>query len=527
MQRRTVLKSALAGAAALAAPGIVRAESQSVLKFIPQADLAFVDPVVTTADVTRNHAHMVFDTLYGIDEQFAAHPQMVEGHVVSSDGKQWDLTLREGLKFHDGTPVLARDAVASLQRWGKRDSFGGVLMAATDELSAPSDKVVRFRLNKKFPLLPNALAVPSNMPCIVPERIAQTSPTQAFTEVVGSGPFKFRADERVAGSRVVYEKFAGYVPRTSGTPSYSAGPKVVHFDRVEWTVVPDAATASAAMMSDEYDWWEQPIIDLVSSLKKNRNLAVVVKDITGEIGCMRFNHLYPPFDNPAIRRVVMSAIDQREFMDAVAGAEPSLIKTGVGVFVPGSPMASDVGLDTMKGAKDIEKLKRDLTAAGYKGERVVLLAASNYPTINAIAQVGGDLLKRIGFNVDYQSLDWGTVVQRRASKEPIDKGGWNIFFTFLGGTGNVLPPSHLGIRASGGDAWFGWPKSEKLEALRQAWFDAPDLEAQKKICRDLQAQFWQDVPYCPLGMYDQPTAFRTSLADVRGGIPQFYGVRRV
>ena len=224
--------------------------------------------------------------------------------------------------------------------------------------------------------------------------------------------------------------------------------------------------------------------------------------------------------------MVLSAVDQHEFMQAVAGADPSLIKGATGVFAPGSPMASNVGLDVMKGAADPDKLKQDLAAAGYKGERVVILAASDYQTINAEAQVGGDLLRRIGFNVDYQSLDWGTVVQRRASREPPDKGGWNIFFTFLGGTGNISPASSIGIRATGTNAWFGWPTSAKLEALRQSWFDAPDLAAQQAICRDLQLQFLQDVPYVPLGMYDQPTAFRNTLTDVPDGFPQFYGVKR-
>ena len=198
MQRRDVLKSALVGATALAAPRLARAEAQRVLKFIPQADLASLDPVWTTADVTRNHAHMVFDTLYGIDDKYLPHPQMAEGHTVNADKTQWDITLRDGLKFHDNTPVLAKDCVASIQRWWKRDVFGAVLATATDELSAPSDKVIRFKLKQPFALLPDALAVTTNMCCIMPERLAKTDPFQQVTEMVGSGPFKFIAAERTA-----------------------------------------------------------------------------------------------------------------------------------------------------------------------------------------------------------------------------------------------------------------------------------------------------------------------------------------
>jgi peptide/nickel transport system substrate-binding protein len=531
MKRRDILKSAVAGAAAavagpLAAPSIARAEAQRVLKFIPQADLASIDPVWTTADVTRNHGFMVFDTLYGVDNKYRPHPQMAAGHTVSSDNKQWDITLRDGLKFHDNTPVLARDCVASLTRWGKRDTFGAVLMAALDEMSAPSDNVLRLRLKKPFPLVPDALATITNMACIMPERLAKTDPFQQVKEVVGSGPFRFVASERITGAKIVYEKFAGYVPRSDGPAEYTAGPKPVNFDRVEWTVSPDPATNAAAMNAGEFDWWEQPTIDLVPLLKQNQDLVTGVKDHTGEIGCLRFNELFAPFDNPAIRRVVLSAVNQRDYMDTVAGADPSLIQDKVGLFVPGTPMASTVGIaEAMRGEKDQAKLKQALKDAGYKGEKVVVLAASNFPTINAIAQVGGDMLKRIGFNVDYQSLDWGTVVQRRASKNPIDQGGWNIFFTFLGGVGNVTPASDIALR-SDGKGWFGWPTDPRMEEARLSWFDAPDLAAQQKSCAAMQAAFFASPSYAPLGMYFQPTAHRANLKDIPEGIPQFYRVRR-
>ncbi len=525
MNRRDVLKAGVAGAAALAAPSIARAEQQRVLKFIPQADLASLDPIWTTADVTRTHGFLVFDTLYGLDDSYRPHPQMAAGHTTSADGKQWDITLRDGLKFHDNSPVLARDCVASLTRWGKRDAFGSVLMAATDELSAPSDKALRFRLKKPFPLLPSALAEITNMACIMPERLAQTDPFKQVTEMVGSGPFRFVASEHLPGSRVVYEKFAGYVPTGAGPVEYTAGPKPAYIDRVEWTVSPDPATNAAAMIAGEFDWWEQPTIDLEPSLKQNSDLTVVVKDHTGEIGCLRFNELFPPFDNPAVRRVVLSAVNQRDYMDAVAGADPALILDKVGLFVPGSPMASTVGIDTMTGEADPKKLHQALQAAGYKGEKVVVLAASNFPTINAIAQVGGDMLKRIGFNMDYQSLDWGTVVQRRASRNPVAQGGWNVFFTFLGGVGNVSPPSNLPLR-SDGKGWFGWPTDLKMEAPRLGWFDAPDLAARKRMSEQMQAEFFQNPSYAPLGMYFQPTAFRSDLKDVPNGFPQFYRVRR-
>src|SRR5215831_13435293 len=392
MRRRDFLKSGLAGAAALAAPAIVRAEAQKTITFVPHADLASLDPVWTTADITRNFSLAVYDTLYGYDAGFKAQPQMVDAHAVENDGKQWDLTLRDGLRFHDSAPVLARDCVATIMRWAKRYPMGQALMARTDELTAVSDKLIRVRLKRPFPLLPEALAEPYCS--IMPERLAQTSAFDQVKEAIGSGPFKFIASERIPGQRVVFDKNANYLPRPSGTPSFSAGPKAVYIDRVIWDFVQDPSNG----LGGARNWWENPTIDLVPQLKRNKDLVLTVKDRTGEICCLRFNHLFPPFDNAAIRRVGLAAMDQKEVMTAVGGAEPSLIKTDVGLFVPGTPMASTVGVEITRGPKDLDKIKKDLAAVGYTGERVASARAATIPTIFAEAQVATDVLQRIGMN---------------------------------------------------------------------------------------------------------------------------------
>lgn len=524
MQRRDVLKSAAAISASLAAPAIVQAQGARTVTFVPHADLASLDPVWTTADVTRNYSLAVFDTLFGYDAQFNVQPQMVEGVRTESDGLTWELTLRDGLKFHDGEKVLARDCVATINRFAKRDSFGQAMMKRTAEITAPSDTTIRIRLNKPFPLLPNALA---QVYCaIMPTRLAETDPMKQIPEAIGSGPFKFVAGERIPGQRVVFAKNEAYVPRANGAPSFNAGPKIVNIDRVVWTFIQDPATASAALLQGEIDWWENPTIDLLPQIKKSSAITIAVKDRTGAIACMRFNHLNPPFNNPAIRRIVVSAIDQAEIMEAVSGAEPSLIKTDVGIFVPGTPMASTAGVEATRGPKDLTRIKAELTAAGYKGEKIVVLAATTIPIIWAEAQVASDLLSRIGFNVDLQALEWGSVVQRRASRETIDKGGWNIFYTYLGGFGNISPAPNVAIRGNGTDAWFGWPTNPKMEAMLDSWFDAPSEAAQKKICDDMQTWFWQDPPYAPMGMFVQPAAYNKRIVDVRDGWPQFYGLKK-
>jgi peptide/nickel transport system substrate-binding protein len=525
MRRRDLLMAAAGGAASVAMPALLRAESGTTLTFVPQADLAVLDPIWTTATVTRNHGYLVFDTLYGLDESYAPQPQMLAGHSVEENGRRWRLTLRAGLSFHDGTPVRAGDVVASLGRWAARDPFGLALLQATDELAAASDRVVQFRMKRPFPLLPDALAKPgANMPCIMPERLAATDPFKPVTEMIGSGPYRFLAAERVSGSRVAYEKFTGYVPCANGRPGFTAGPKIAYFDRIVWAVIPDAATAANALRSAEVDWWELPPVDLVPLLQADGKVSVKRDAENSGIGIMRFNFLFPPFDNPAIRRAILPAINQADFMTAVAGDDRTYWRDKIGIFNSLSPLATEIGTEAMTG--DIDKAKRELQAAGYGGERVVVLAPADFPSINALAQIGADVLAKIGMKVELQSLDWGTVVQRRTSRQPPDKGGWNIFFTYLTGVNEFSPAAHLGIRANGDKAWFGWPTDERLEALRQDWFTTSDLAAQQRITVDVQQEAWRFVPYIPLGQYFQPTAYRRNLSDLRGGFPQFYTVRR-
>lgn len=401
MQRRTLLGTA--AAAMLARPALVRAQSATTLKFVPYADLALLDPAVS-AFVTRNHVLMVFDTLFAWDEAGVAQPQMLAGHTVAPDGLTWTLTLRDRLRFHDGTPVLARDAVASIRRWWVADAFGQALASTTDDLSAPDDKTIRFRLKRRFSLLPDALAHPTNTMCaIMPERLANTPATTRLTEMVGSGPFRYLPAERVPGARNVYARFEGYVPR-EGAASFTAGPRVAHFDRVEWITTPDPATQVAALRNGEVDFVEQPLMDLVPSLRADRGVKVEVVETKGLIGFLRFNQLFPPFDNPAIRRAVLRAVNQKEFMEAVVGVNAAY-DAQCGLFTSGTPLANDAGMEALSGKHPLDQLKRELDAAGYKGERIIYLEPTDVPRINAIAEVGADMLRKLSMDVDVVATD--------------------------------------------------------------------------------------------------------------------------
>ena len=528
MKRRQFVGRAASAAflGSIARPSIVRAASATTLKFVPYADLALLDPLVS-AFVTRNHVMMVFDTLFSLDAAGVARHQMLAGHTVDADEKVWTLTLRDGLMFHDGTPVLARDAVASIRRWAYKDAFGQALLAATDDLSAPNDKQIVFRLSRPFPLLPQALAKPTNqMAAIMPERLAKIPATTLLNEMVGSGPFRYLAEERVSGAHNAYAKFDKYVPR-EGVASFCAGPRIANFERVEWLTTPDPSTQAAALKSGEVDWVEQPVMDLVPSLKADRNLRVEVMETTGLIGVLRFNHLYPPFDNPAIRRAVLRAVNQREFMTAVAGdVAPGVINDKVGFFAPSSVYASAAGLENFSPNPDLAALKQEIKAAGYNGEKVVFLGAADVPRITAICQVGADLLTKLGLNVDYVSTDWGTVVQRSTRKQPISEGGWSMFGSMWGGLDWDNPAGNLALRGNGMNAWFGWPTAPKLEAIRDQWLHATDMPTQKALAADMQRQAFEDAPCMPLGLYYQPVAYRADLSGMMKGLILFTGVKR-
>ena len=533
MDRRSFLKAGsglAAGGIAVAgpaAPALSQGAAARTLRFVPQANLANFDPIWGSQYVVRNAAAMVWDTLYGVDSQLQPQRQMVESEEVSPDGLTWTFRLRPGLKFHDGEPVLAKDAVASLNRWAVRDPMGQMLRAIQNELVAVDDRTFRWSLKTPYPKMLLALAK-NNAPCsfVMPERIARTDPFQQITEYIGSGPFRFARGEWVPGAKAVFEKFADYQPRNEPA-SWLAGGKRVMVDRVEWVVMPDAATAAAALQNGEVDWWENPISDLVPQLRRNRNVLADIADPLGNIGTLRMNHLHPPFNDVRARRAVLMAISQEDVMRALAGDDESTWKRLPSFFTPGTPLYSEEGGDLLKGPRNIDAARRLLTESGYKGEPVVMLVAQDQPITKAQGDVTSEALKKIGMNVDYVATDWGTVGSRRAVKTPPGQGGWNIFFSWHAGADCINPAAYTAIRANGDGAWFGWPKSDEVEARRDEWFAATTPEQEKSAMAALNKAAMDHVVYAPTGFFAFYTAWRRNVSGiVKGPLPFFWGVTK-
>jgi peptide/nickel transport system substrate-binding protein len=506
--------AAVAILAALTPLGAMAQGQGKTLRFIAQADLRSLDPIWTTAYITRNYGYMVYDTLFALDKELKPQPQMVDKFTVSDDKLKYSFTLRDGLKWHDGAPVTGADCIASIERWGKRDPLGQKLMEAVAEMKPNGQNGFTIALKEPFPLIIEGLAkLSSNTPFMMPERIAKTDAFTQVSDPIGSGPFKFLKEEWVPGNKAVFAKNTDYKPR-SEPPSFAAGGKVVKVDRVEWLYIPDPSTATAAMTAGEADWFEQPPADLLPILAKDKNITVANIDPLGNQGVLRFNHLQPPFNNPKMRQAVLQLVDQKDYMIGVVGNDAKNWQVCKSFFACGSPMSVTTGTDGILDKTNVEKAKALVKEAGYNGEKVVVVSATDQPIVHAQALITTELLKSAGINAQLDANDWGTLITRRTSKEPVDRGGWSIFHTWIVAPDVLSPALNFAVRMDGEKAWFGWPTDPKVEELRAAWLKAPDVAAQKKVASDLQAAALQSVPYVPTGQFFTPTAFRKNLEGV-------------
>ena len=525
MKRRTLLA---AGAAAAALPcfAIAQPAHTRVLKFVPQANLTLLDPIITTAAVSTNHGWMVFDTLFGVNTQLEAKPQMAEGFTISDDGRTYLIKLRSGLKWHDGEKVRAQDCAASLARWSARDTFGQTLAKVVDSWGSADDDTIKITLKQPFPMLIDAIAKPdAQVAFMMPERLAKTDPFKGVTEMVGSGPFRFLKDEFVPGSSVAYVRNPDYQPRQEA-PDWTSGGKVVKFDRVEWRIIPDSSTAAAALQAGEIDWYEQVQADLLPLLRKNGDIALGPSNPQGYIGGMRFNHLQPPFNDVRLRRAILTAVNQQDYMGAVTANDPTLYRACRSQFPCGTTYGTEMTGSAMSG--NLDAARAMIKEAGYSGQKAVIINPTDFTTIAPLGDITYDMFKHLGINTEMVAADWGTVVQRRTSKEPVDKGGWSVFHTWFSGGFIINPVVSAPFRGQGASGWFGWYDNPKIEQMTDEWLQAKDLDQRKKIADAIQAENFAQVPTITLGQFQIPTAYRKTLRDrVACSSPLFWNLTRV
>ncbi len=534
LSRRQILGGAAVTAAAvtLGAPSVHAQKRGRALRFVAQADLKILDPVWTTAYITRNHGYLVYDTLFGTDEQQQIKPQMIDRFTVSTDRMKYTFTLRDGLRWHDGQPVRSEDCVESLKRWGKKDRFGRLLMAHTGKIASVDQKTFTIELAERFGLVLDALGKPStNVPFMMPARIAAISPDEQIKEVVGSGPFRFVRDEWQPGivgevwqpdNQVVYVRNPDYVPRNEA-PSGSTGGKRAYLDRVIWRYIPDNETAAAALAAGEVDWWEIPPLDFLPKIEQNPALRTFVPDPLGTQGWLQPNHLHPPFNNRKAREALLHMMDQVTYL-ALAIGQAKYYRPCHSVFACGGPYATTAGAEPMI-THDVARARQLVKESGYDGRPVVVIHVTDLAHLNNAALVTRQRLEAIGFNVDLKAMNWATALAVRARKEPPNKGGWNVLHTWWLAHDVINPAVHFGVSGAGAGAWFGWPDIPQLERLTIDWVRATDLARRKQLADDIQKVALGEVAYVPWGEWVWPTAFRKNVQGIlKFTVPVFWNV---
>jgi len=505
--KRSIVAAALGAAIFASAP----ASAEVTLRVVPHSNLAVLDPIWTTAYMSRNHGYMIYDTLFGTDENGKVQPQMVESWSESPDKRLYTFKLRKGLAFHDGAPVTGEDVIASLQRWGKRDAMGSALMQFVSRMDSPEPDTFRIFLGEACGFVIEALGKPgSNVPFIMPKRIAETDPFKQITEYIGSGPFVFKTDEFKPGDKAVYLKNTKYVPR-SEPPSGTAGGKRVYVDRVEWNLaLRDTQAQVNALRNGEVDILEQLPFDHYESVKADANLQVPKWHNVGLQYMARFNHLHKPFDNVKVRQAVLAAFRQEPFLRAQVGVK-ELYKTCYSMFICGTPYGTTAGSD-IQAKGNMKKAQELLKASGYDGTPVVLMKPTDLQSISKLPDVAAQLLRQAGFKVDLQAMDWQTLVGRRAKKDPIDKGGWNMFLTAWQ-TFDVWNPIGNPTMDTRGEksVWFGWATDDKMVELRNKFMRETNEAEKKKLAEQIHIRAYEVGTHVPVGEYMQPVAARKNI----------------
>lgn len=510
---------------ALALTFTAAASADTVLRTVPSSDLKILDPIWTTANITRNHGFMIYDTLFGMDEKGVIKPQMVDKYTASPDNKVWTFTLRPGLKFHDGAPVTSQDVIASLARWGKRDTLGQKMYEAMDSITAEGPNTFRMNFKQPFGVVLDALGKPNPLvPFIMPKRVADTPADKQIDEMIGSGPFTLVKEDFRPGDRVIYRKNTAYVPRKEA-PSGLAGGKVVNVDSVEWVLLRDPQTQVNALLNGEVDMVETVPSSGFVDMRTNQKIELVDVMPAGPFTAI-YNHKVPPFNNPKALKAAMLAINQEAMLRAQATFR-DFYKPCASIYLCGSVYASDkTGFFT--GKPQFEEARKLLKESGYDGKPVVILLPGDAPALNKMPAVYGQLLKQVGFNVDVQTTDWATLVTRRTKKDLPENGGWNVFITFWGGVDASSPISYGPLTGNGDKGFFGWPTDPELEALKTRFIETTDLAQRKDIATQIQLRVLEGGVIAPLGEGKAPTAVRRGV--VSGLLPSpavlYWNVRK-
>ncbi|MBR0682794.1 ABC transporter substrate-binding protein [Roseomonas eburnea] len=512
MTRRAALAGLTAVPAVATSPREAAAQrAPRVVRYAASSEPTTLDPVVSPLLVTQEHGYLVYDTLFSLDGQFRPQPQMVESVEADRDRPVWTMRLRDGLAFHDGSPVTSADVLASIARWASRDTAGRQLAGMGLRTEAVDARSFRIRLDAPTPFLFEAMAKPTSSALFVMrEREARTDPTRAVPEVVGSGPFRFLRDEHRQGYRLVYERNPGYKPRPE-PPSYLSGGKVVKIDRVEWMAMPDSATAVAALQRGELDICSSPPLDLMPVLRARRDIVITSTNPQGWVAFTRMNFLHPPFDRPEARRALQLAVRQSDIVSAVGADAEAGMRECYSYFACGGANETEAGTGANR-TQDQAEARRLLASIGYSGTPVVFIAPGDNDSLRIIATVTAEQMRQAGFVVDVQFSDFASMMARRNRRDPPAQGGWNMFPMLAFAFELDSPASNFLLSsACDGTGYAGWACDQTLFDTRQAWLKETDPARRRALVEEMQLAAARLMPAALLGQFVRPLAHRCSV----------------
>ncbi|MFK4492396.1 ABC transporter substrate-binding protein [Bradyrhizobium sp. USDA 336] len=509
ISRRDIVKAGVLAGAALSVPSILRAQLASAVKRtvkMVNGNITNFDPYSTTAYKTVDHGLAIYDMLFALDSKLTPQPQMVEKWNVSDDKKTYTFELRDGLGFHDGTPVTAADCVASIRRWGQT-AGGKMVMGRTRDVSKKDDKTFMIALREPLEILIDQMADSANyLLFIMREKDADRPPAQRVTEHIGSGPFKFNKALFQPGVRYVYDRNEKYVPRHE-PPSGLAGGKIVKIDRANWEAIGDMQTALSALQVGELDFVSDPVAEFYPMIENDPNLVLDDLHKSGDNYFISINSLQKPFDNVKARQALLHLVDQDAYM-RILNPNPKYNRSITSLFGTGTPYVNDANTAWYKKGGDPEKAKQLLKEAGYAGEKVVILQPTNWPQGSNTMQLLALTLRNIGVNAELAPSDWAALVERRSNKGPVENGGWSLYPTSSIDIsfGTPLSSERLAMNGSAN----GWATNGEYEALRLRWADST-LEERKVLARKMQQIWWDSVGFVFLGQTITPIARRKTL----------------
>ncbi len=511
------LTLSLAGCAGLDAG----ASASRTLRAAPHTGLTTLDPITTTAYITRSHGYLVYDTLFGLDQNLEPQPQMVGSYQISPDRRTYTFRLRDGLTWHDGTPVTAEDCVASLRRWGARDGVGQAMMANTASLRATGARTIVLQLHRADPTVLHELGkISSNVPFMMPRRIATTNPNTPITNPIGSGPFRFVAGEFRPGQRAVYERFAGYVPRTEPT-SLAAGSRAGQVDRIEWIAYPNREAAAQALLRNEVQYLESPAPQSVQMLRDDPNVRVGYTDPAGNIGMAVFNHHVAPFNNVAMRRAVVTALSQEDAMTAAFGTDRTAWRTCFSIYPCGTPYSGETRSQLMRSA-NVVAARQMLERAGYRGETVTMLNPTDNAVISAWTQSTVRRLREIGMTVQVEDMTWDELVRHRseAHGSPGHRP-WSMFHTWWVAA-DLMNPLAIAFSGNHNRGWVSGMEDAQVERLRRQFATARTPQQAQAAARQLQERLWANANFAVLGQFFEPIAYRSNVTGLQSPVQMYY-----